>query len=204
MSLCLWCKFTGSGSKWNSFDLVQDMLLEFPSVNWYEICRRFFLVPFEPAGILASSWTSRDIGFHLLANVKCIQWWQVLLCHWRELSQVPFLSQQKFCHDKYVFVTTNVCSSRQNMSFVVTKVCLLWQNYICHDESYVATNIIFSWQNFSHDKPAFFITKMILGAGPTSDSPLWQALQISVEVRCERHAKYCDSAAQIWGSSNLF
>ena len=136
-----------------------------------------FLVAFEPAGILASSWTStsRDIGFHLLANVKCIQWWQVLLCHWRELSQVPFLSQQKFCHDKYVFVTTNVCSSRQNMSFVVTKVCLsqqkfrhdnmfccdislLQQAYLCQDKRHVL-----SWQtHVCHDKSMLVVTKLYL------------------------------------------
>ena len=46
---------------------------------------------------------------------------------WRELPQVSFLS-------------------RQNTSFVATKVCLLQQKYVCHDK------IFLSWQNFGHDK----------------------------------------------------
>ena len=46
--------------------------------------------------------------------------------HWRELPQVSFLSQQKFCRNKQGF-------SQQNTSFVATKECL-WRQNVCRDE----------------------------------------------------------------------
>ena len=57
----------------------------------------------------------------------------VLFYHWRELTQVSFLS-------------------RQNTSFVSTKVCLPRQN-ICRDK------ICLSGQTFCHDKHTFVTTK---------------------------------------------
>ena len=67
--------------------------------------------------------------------------------HWQELAQVSFLSKQKFCRNKHVFVMTNACLSLQNMSFVTTKVCLLWQKN-CRDKIlFVATKLL-SWQIF--------------------------------------------------------
>ena len=45
-------------------------------------------------------------------------------CHWQELPQV-------------FFVTT-----KENMSFVTTKVCLLQQTYFCRDKTFVTTNVI--------------------------------------------------------------
>ena len=125
-----------------------------------------FLVAFEPAGILANSWTSRDNGFHLLANVKCIQWWWVLLCHWQELSQTPFLSWQKFCHDKHVFVTTKhvFCGDK---SMLVTTTCLLRHNFVAtgilmlgQKTCFVMTNTCLSRQKYAcHDKIIFVVTK---------------------------------------------
>ena len=67
----------------------------------------------------------------------------VYFYHWRELPQVSFLSRHTFCRDKHVFVTTNMCLSRQSVSFVTTKVCL-------------------SRQNFCRDKVMFVVTKLCL------------------------------------------
>ena len=44
------------------------------------------------------------------------------------------------CHDKS-FVVTNVCLSWQNMSFDVTKVCLSWQNFCCDKKILLQQNI---------------------------------------------------------------
>ena len=76
--------------------------------------------------------------------------------HWGELPQVPFLSRQKFCRDKHVFVATKhvfvptkylsrqayfcrdkkrVC--RDKSKLVVTKL-LSRQNYVCCDKSIFA------------------------------------------------------------------
>ena len=43
-------------------------------------------------------------------------------CHWRELPQVFFVA------------------TKQNTSFVTTKVCLLQQTYFCHGKTFVTTN----------------------------------------------------------------
>ena len=48
-----------------------------------------------------------------------------------------------------IFVATNTCLLKQNMSFATTKACLLWQTYFCHDKTFVTTNIILSQQNTS-------------------------------------------------------
>ena len=47
------------------------------------------------------------------------------------------------------------CLSRQNTSFVETKVCLLRQNHVCRDKRFVVTNIC-------RDKHVFVATKVIL------------------------------------------
>ena len=52
-----------------------------------------------------------------------------------------------------IFVAT-----RQNASFVATKVCLSRQNYVCRDKRFVATNT------------CFVATKIILVAAPANDS----------------------------------
>ena len=89
--------------------------------------------------------------------------------HWRELPLVLFLS-------------------RQNMSFVTTKVCLSWQifaatkvlsqAYLCRDKQvFVATKHIFchdksfeaTKDTFCRDKHVFVATKMILVAAPIND-----------------------------------
>ena len=61
-----------------------------------------------------------------------------------------------------ILVATNTLS-RQNMSFVATKVCLSQQNFchdkylsrqtqLCRDKSFVPTSILLSQQNFCRDK----------------------------------------------------
>ena len=56
------------------------------------------------------------------------------------------------------FVATNMCLSRHNTSFVMTKVCLSQQKFY-HNKSVVVTNIILSWRKFCHNKHNFVATK---------------------------------------------
>ena len=90
------------------------------------------------------------------------------------------LLRQKFCRDKHTFVVTNTCLSRQNMSFVTTKVS--WSR-----QTILQRHIFFSWQNYKHtfcrdkrrvllrqtrlchSKHAFVATKIILVAAPAND-----------------------------------
>ena len=74
--------------------------------------------------------------------------WTAEIHHWRELPQVWFLS-------------------RQNASFVATKICLSQQN-VCRDKSFVATSILFpDKRRVCRDKP-FVATKIILVAAPAN------------------------------------
>ena len=89
----------------------------------------------------------------------CLSWQNIIL------------SQQPFCHDKLIFVTTNMCLSQQNMYFVMTKVCLPWQNLsqqtcVCDDKHvFVMTNICCDKtcpdKYFCHDKHNFVTTKVL-------------------------------------------
>ena len=93
-----------------------------------------------------------------------------------------------FCCDNS-FVMTNMCLSRQNMSFVATEVCLSWQMFchdkpvllqenICHDK-YLSRQIILSWQMFCCDKHTFVATKHIFCC---DKSMSWQSYELSVRV----------------------
>ena len=64
------------------------------------------------------------------------------------------------------FVATNTCLSRQNTSFVVTKVFVA-TNVCCHKHVFVATSMLLSRQ-----KKCFVATKMILVAAPANDTAL--------------------------------
>ena len=80
--------------------------------------------------------------------------------HWRVLPQVQFLSRQKFCHDKQVFVATNHVFCRnfcRDKSFVTTNKSRLLsrQNYVCRNKAFVATNSV------CHDK-TFATTNILL------------------------------------------
>ena len=113
-----------------------------------------------------------------LVEVHLIHFWRVsvaelviqraaLIYHWRELTQVSFLSGQNTC-----FVSTKVCLSRQNF----INSCLSRQNschnkMFCRDKhNFVATNITLSRQAyFCCDKRRVFVaTKVILAAAPAN------------------------------------
>ena len=83
-----------------------------------------------------------------------------------------------FCCDKRMFVTCLSCKAGgQNVSFVVTKVRLSWQNFcrnkiVCHDK-------YLSWKQFF----AFVATKMKPVSAPAADnSPLF--LQLVTTLNC--------------------
>ena len=110
-------------------------------------------------------------------------WCNAVWYHWRELSQVSFLSRQNVCHDRG-FVSTTMCLSRQNTSLFATKVCLSSKQKFCLDKHtfvgtkdvfcrdknvFVATKVCLSRQNLCHDK-RFVATKMIFVAAPANDS----------------------------------
>ena len=77
--------------------------------------------------------------------------------HWRELPQVSSFVVTN------MFVATNTCLSRRNISFAATKVCSSRQAYFCRDKRHVLSrqkNPFLSRQNYvCHDKK-FAITKI--------------------------------------------
>ena len=74
---------------------------------------------------------------------------------WQKFVAAQVLLQQKYfvamiiCCDKHNFDTTNI------LVFVATKVCLLWQKYVCCDKYLLR-------QNFCHDKHMFVATNICL------------------------------------------
>ena len=57
------------------------------------------------------------------------------------------VTKHVFCHDKNMFVATNICwtsllLSQQNTSFVVTKACLLRQNFCPDKHNFVMTKLL--------------------------------------------------------------
>ena len=112
------------------------------------------------------------------ANILHRDLWLARGCHWRELPQVSFLSQQTCacrdntrllsrqtyaCRDKS-FVATNVCVSRQ--SFCQTRVCrdkYLSRQKLCRGKhNFVAASILLSRQ-----KTCFFCDKRRALSGQT-------------------------------------
>ena len=67
------------------------------------------------------------------------------------------LSQQNICHNRIMFVVTNICRDK---TFDVTKIHLLQQRYM-----FVTTSILLSRQ-----KNCFVLTKIILVAASANDS----------------------------------
>ena len=74
--------------------------------------------------------------------------------HWRQLPQVSFLSQQKFCHDKHEFAATKHVFCRDKSTLVITKL-LSKQTRVCHDKSFVEKAY------FCRDKHMFVTTKHV-------------------------------------------
>ena len=65
---------------------------------------------------------------------------QVDVHHWQELRQVSFLSRQRFCCDKHMFVMTY-----DKHVFVATRdVCFLRQKYACRNKTFVTTKLCLS------------------------------------------------------------
>ena len=113
--------------------------------------------------------------------------------HWWGLPQVSFLSQENVCCDKtrlslrQTFFFWKILLW-QKMSFVMTKVCLSWQNFCRDKHMFVMTNICrnksklcLSRQTFCHGKhtsvatedmfcqdKTFVATKLIFVAVPTN------------------------------------
>ena len=84
----------------------------------------------------------------------------VVIYHWQELPQVSFLSRQKFCRNKHMFVAT------KNTSFVTTKACLL-------RKTFVTTNMcLFCCDKniLSYFCKTVVVTKIILVAAPANGS----------------------------------
>ena len=75
------------------------------------------------------------------------------LYHWQELPQVQFLSRQKICCDKNVFVATKHVLSQQKYAYA-TKV-LLRQKYVCRDKTFVTLSILLLQQK------SFFVSESI-------------------------------------------
>ena len=121
--------------------------------------------------VKCSSWSvTHHINFF---NFKCIKTW--FIYHWQQLPQVPFLSRQKFCYNKHMFIATKhmfvatkhvfCCnkSMRQNI-FVTIKHMIVMTN-ICHgNHVFVVTSTLLSWQKtpYCHDKHMFVATKVSL------------------------------------------
>ena len=101
--------------------------------------------------------------FHVTWGCGMVRYWSFLLasyspegwggggCHWWELLQLSFLSQQKFCRNKHVFVMTKYFCCE--ITFVVANTCLT-KDLFCRDKHifhnkhiFVATNTCLSWQN---------------------------------------------------------
>ena len=132
----------------------------------------------------------------------------VSMRHWWELPQVSFLSRQKFCHNKPVFVTTKHVFCRDKSVLVATKLCLSWQN-LCRDKhtfvmtkdvfcpdklfyvgfffsmTKVVTSILLSWQ-----KTCFIATKMVLEAAPANNTqhPFPYQMRPKLVLTFDRHA----------------
>ena len=99
----------------------------------------------------------QHIWVELLAGVESVHKKKVADYHWQELPQVSFLSWQKFCHDKHMFVMTKHIFCRDKSMLVVTKLLLRFN--ILSLQNFVMTNIILLWQMFCHDKQTFVMTK---------------------------------------------
>ena len=80
-------------------------------------------------------------------------------CHWRELPQVFFVA------------------TKQNTSFVTTKVCLLQQTYFCRDKTFVTTNVILAKLQqmcLLRQNKCFVVTKVCKSFVATNIILLWQ------------------------------
>ena len=147
------------------------------------------------------SWKTRQKNsvFFLLIVVMI-----VLNYHWWELPQVSFLLQHKFCfhvcHDKHVFVATQVCLLRQNFCcgkhIFVVKSC---GNKTCHNKlTFVATKMCLSWQNTAFvmtdtclSRQIFVATKVLLWPKYFATKVLSQQAYFCHDKRCVLSQQTC-------------
>ena len=96
------------------------------------------------------SWPNTSFCDKSMLVMTNVLLWKIMLLNY---ATNIFLSWQKFCHDKHVFV--------------MTKHIFLWQEYACHDKSFVVKNyvchekIFLSQQIFLCDKHNFVVTKVL-------------------------------------------
>ena len=90
---------------------------------------------------------------------SCVASFFFLFCAFCLFLQLPWYVSLVGAARGLIFVATNMCLSQHYTTFVVTKVCLLWQNYVCRNKTFVATNTCLSWQKFRLNKHPFVMTK---------------------------------------------
>ena len=84
-------------------------------------------------------------------------------------QNTSFVAKKYFCHDKHVFVATELLSWQ---IFVATNTCYdknfsLLRQTLCHNKTFVTTSILLSWQKMCllwqkyvcHNKNTFVVTK---------------------------------------------
>ena len=137
--------------------ILADLTVEVWSVTAWYSCRRwgvggdFCHFEFWPVTAGNLCWGGGGGGGgHTDPQPQCwfLSCWG-LTCnyHWRELPQGSFLSWQKFCHNKPMFVMTKHVFCYDKSMLVATKL-LLWQTYFCRDKHIfvVTEKHLLSWQ----------------------------------------------------------
>ena len=105
--------------------------------------------------------------------------------HWRELPQVSFLSRQKSCRDKHVFVETEHVFCRDKSMLVLSRQTRVYLSR----HTFVATKDFFVCF-FCHDKQVFVATKkIILVAAPANDilEPSFRGVKTMIHFRSRGH-----------------
>ena len=109
-------------------------------------------------------------------------------CH-----KYDFCCDEHVCHDRHVFVTTKhiFCCDR---SMLVVTVCLLWQNYVCHDillSQQKTCFVCLSWQKWNcvWQKMCFVMTNTCLSwQTPVLSWQKWYLWYCSLHMHCSSHA----------------
>ena len=137
-------------SKTECFPIIFTALTFWWQSSVVQVCRKQFkrLKEFFGGAAKVSTGIRLEYSFTCYTHYQGFCFWFLLAqfiqlhsCHWWELPQVSFLSQQKFCRDKHVHL-------------------LSWQKYACRYKTwqiFVATNTCLSWQNFYHNKLTFLL-----------------------------------------------
>ena len=130
--------------------------------------------------------------FELVTNVTCGLFNSVPPC--THLSTQPLFSHPSLilllmgAATSIILLQQNLCCNKHKTHLVTTKVCLSWQNYVCHDKiMFVVTKYFccnsftwqhykyfccnsFTWQHYKHNFCMFVVTKLCL---------LWQNIFVA-------------------------